>query len=336
MGFTKLDENILDSSIMAESPETFKVWICLLAACREDGIARISSVGVASRCYLSIDVAKKSLDILQSPDSESRSTNDNGIRVRRVDGGFEIVNYFKYRAYLYSDNHEAVKKRKQRNGGQKGTCPQMSPNSGDISASASASVFEGDARGNISKESATIIENESNDGKTKKNILVEKQSVTLPWNTETFVSAWSRWNKYKKKQHGFRFKCFDSEQSALNKLKRMCDTEKRALDAIEYSIASGYQGIFEERKNTYKPITYASKELMIEPDYHQKAPKREIPVKQPIPEDMFDSDGHLIIKQLSEQEIAEREAARVEHANNYMAKLKKAIHEKGKLSGGKY
>ena len=157
MGFTKLDENILDSSIMAESPETFKVWICLLAACREDGIARISSVGVASRCYLSIDVAKKSLDILQSPDSESRSTNDNGIRVRRVDGGFEIVNYFKYRAYLYSDNHEAVKKRKQRNGGQKGTCPQMSPNSGDISASASASVFEGDARGNFVESKVNTI-----------------------------------------------------------------------------------------------------------------------------------------------------------------------------------
>ena len=42
MGFTKLDEVILKSSIMAEPSDTFKVWICILAACDENGLAAVS------------------------------------------------------------------------------------------------------------------------------------------------------------------------------------------------------------------------------------------------------------------------------------------------------
>jgi hypothetical protein len=330
MGFTKLDEGILDSSIMWVNPVAFKVWIALLAKCKSDGIARTTAPGIAGCCFISVEQAVEALKVLESPDEYSKSLNDEGRRIRRIDGGYEIINYQKYREKSHSDTPDAIRMRKKRessskknessidNSEQERTCSNNTEHvrtcsNSSASASASAFVLEGDARGNL-----------------------ENKIISLPWNTETFVAAWDRWKKYKKEQHRFKFKCFDSEQSALNKLKRMCDTEKRALDAIEYSVASGYQGIFEERKNTYKPITYASKELMIEPDYHQKAPKREIPVKQPIPEDMFDSDGHLIIKQLSEQELADREAARVEHANNYMAKLRKAIHEKGKLTGGKY
>lgn len=135
MGFTKLDEGILQSSVMAEDSDTFKVWISLLAACRDDGIARVSPVYLASVCHLSIETVAKSLGKLKKPDPYSRTKDSDGIRVREVDGGFEVVNYLKYRARSVSE-YERERKRQQRLVPE---CPGQSGNVPGRSASASAS-----------------------------------------------------------------------------------------------------------------------------------------------------------------------------------------------------
>ena len=44
MGFTKLDEGILQSSVMAADPVTFKVWIALLAAAKSEAIGLTASI----------------------------------------------------------------------------------------------------------------------------------------------------------------------------------------------------------------------------------------------------------------------------------------------------
>lgn len=114
MGFTKLDEGILQSSIMFEPATTFKVWIALLASCREDGVSPVSSVYLASVCHLPLSAIDKALAVLEQPDERSRSTNDEGRRVERVDGGYYIINYFKYREFSYSSRKDAVRKREYR------------------------------------------------------------------------------------------------------------------------------------------------------------------------------------------------------------------------------
>jgi len=141
MGFTKLDEGILQSSIMAERSDVFKVWIAILASAGSDGIARVSSVFLSSACHLSQRVTDHALEILSAPDPRSRSLADDGRRIRRVDGGYFLTNYEKYREFTYSDNPESVRKREYRsrkreeaNPGHSGTCPGHS-------ASASASVL---------------------------------------------------------------------------------------------------------------------------------------------------------------------------------------------------
>jgi hypothetical protein len=151
MGFTKLDEGILQSSIMGESPETFKVWIALLASCKQDGISRVSSVFLSSVCHLSLDEIDQAIEILEKPDKRSRSMSEEGRRIKRVDGGYLIVNYQKYREFTYSDNPESVRKREYRSKekvGHNGTCPEDVPESRDImghggtSAGHSASVYK--------------------------------------------------------------------------------------------------------------------------------------------------------------------------------------------------
>jgi hypothetical protein len=137
MGFTKLDERILQSSIMAESAVTFKIWITLLAACRANGIAYVSAVYLSSICHLPLCRVEAALARLESPDEHSRSLTDDGRRIRRVDGGYEIINYTIYRDISLKDA-EAERKRLYRKR-IKGGCPDNAGRSPDTSASASAS-----------------------------------------------------------------------------------------------------------------------------------------------------------------------------------------------------
>lgn len=136
MGFTKLDEGIVQSSIMSADAYTFKVWITLLAMCKETGIAYVSPVFLASVCHLPISKVRASLQKLSEPDLDSRSTNEDGRRIRRVDGGFEIINYLTYRTVSLR-SAEAERKRLYRLA-TKG-CPDGVRICPDTSASDSAS-----------------------------------------------------------------------------------------------------------------------------------------------------------------------------------------------------
>jgi hypothetical protein len=114
LGFTKLDEGILQSSIMMEDPATFKIWIGLLASCGPDGIAKVSSVFLSSVCHLSLGITDKALEILEKPDPRSRGLAEEGRRIKRVDGGYFVINYGKYRAFTYSMKNDAVRQRRHR------------------------------------------------------------------------------------------------------------------------------------------------------------------------------------------------------------------------------
>jgi len=166
MGFTKLDENILQSSIMAEKSEIFKVWIALLASCGPDGISRVSSVYLAAACHLPQKTVDNALVVLSSPDERSRSINDEGRRIRRIDGGYFVINYDKYRAFSPNKGNPnspgAIRVRRWREKQKSVTCPPdvtpgnvTSVTSASASASASASVDhkDGESEGkNIESE----------------------------------------------------------------------------------------------------------------------------------------------------------------------------------------
>ena len=113
MGFTKLDEGILRSSIMAKDSDTFKVWIALLASCDYDGIARVSAIFLSSVCHLPIKIVEKALFALESPDKHSRSTEDDGRRIKRVSGGYFVINYGRMRRGAHLNNTLFTDKLKQ-------------------------------------------------------------------------------------------------------------------------------------------------------------------------------------------------------------------------------
>ena len=114
MGFTKLDEGILQSSIMREDPEVFKIFIALLASCRENGVSPVSPLFLESVTRLPIEKVMECLAKLEDKDDFSRSMNDEGRRIKRIDGGYEIINYLKYRSRKYSMKPGAIRTRESR------------------------------------------------------------------------------------------------------------------------------------------------------------------------------------------------------------------------------
>jgi hypothetical protein len=76
----------------------------LLAKARADGIARVAPSVVASRLGIPVKDCAAAFDILQSPDPESRSLDHEGRRIERVDGGWKILNYNKYRSKRDADS----------------------------------------------------------------------------------------------------------------------------------------------------------------------------------------------------------------------------------------
>jgi len=143
MGFTKLDEGIVFSSIMGEDDSVFKVFSIFLATCKSNGISPVSPVFISSITKKPLEEVMRCILVLESPDPLSRSTTEEGRRIKKVDGGYYLVNYHKYRDFTYSDNPEAVRKRIQRSNkdilGHVPCCPDISGHSASASYSVSSS-----------------------------------------------------------------------------------------------------------------------------------------------------------------------------------------------------
>jgi hypothetical protein len=114
------------------------VWIAFLAKADRNGFVAASHQGMCHVSNVPKDDFDNAIKVLESPDNDSRSPEYEGRRIEKVDGGWLILNYKKYREYSYSSNPDAERQRKHR---KSVTKRDMSQKSCDISASASASVI---------------------------------------------------------------------------------------------------------------------------------------------------------------------------------------------------
>lgn len=198
MGFTKLDSGILQSSIMAEPPETFKIFIAILASCGPDGIAKVSSTYLAAACYFPLEVVDSALAALEAPDPRSRSLVDDGRRIRRVDGGYLVVNYEKYRGFSPQEGDpnspgalrtRRWREKKQRHEASQGVSQAVtgSPSCDAESVTYLPIVTHGDVTG-VTSASASSSASSSHKGKSG-----EKGSPGLPY-IEKVSEVFSRAN----------------------------------------------------------------------------------------------------------------------------------------------
>jgi len=98
--YAKIFTQIHDSSL-SEDYLARLVFMDLLLLCDEEGIVDITVEAVARRTNVPLDVVRAGIAKLEQPDPQSRSTNEGGRRIVRLDPGrdwgWRIVNYVQYR-----------------------------------------------------------------------------------------------------------------------------------------------------------------------------------------------------------------------------------------------
>lgn len=93
-----------------------------------------------------------------------------------------------------------------------------------------------------------IIDNNKEDKKNNKATSFNVEAI-LKDEPEEIKEAINRWLEYKRSQHGFRYKSADSFKTFLKKLNELSENNvTTALKIIEQSIANGWAGIFELKK----------------------------------------------------------------------------------------
>jgi hypothetical protein len=124
-GYTKLFQDIVTSTIWQAPNDMRVLWVTILALKGQDNICRATVPALAKMCDMTIEECEAYLERFQAPDKHSRSQEYEGRRLKRVDGGYLVLNGQKYqdllRGYERRDyvrdkvaEHRARKARKQK------------------------------------------------------------------------------------------------------------------------------------------------------------------------------------------------------------------------------
>ena len=113
-GYSKLDCGIVDSSLWEMPHEYLRVWIAMLAKTDATGYVRVAATAMARLCHLTREEFDRVIDTFTSPDPESRTPDHEGCRLEKVDGGWLILNYLKYREGLKQPDHSTSRVKKYR------------------------------------------------------------------------------------------------------------------------------------------------------------------------------------------------------------------------------
>jgi len=116
LSFTKLFSSLTESTLWVEQPHHVRiVWITMLAMADRDGIVAASIPGLARRACVTVAEAEEALKVFLSPDRYSRTPDHEGRRIREVPGGWELLNYAKYRRMQSAELERERKREYMRN-----------------------------------------------------------------------------------------------------------------------------------------------------------------------------------------------------------------------------
>jgi len=112
--YTKLFNSIVTSTIWTEDDKTRIVWITMLAIADQHGEVQASIPGLARVAGVSVEAAETAINRFLSPDSYSRTPDDEGRRIEKIDGGWLLLNHAKYRAMASKEDSKAANANRQR------------------------------------------------------------------------------------------------------------------------------------------------------------------------------------------------------------------------------
>jgi hypothetical protein len=102
-GYTKLFSSIIASTVWCEDDKTRIVWITMLATKGRDGLVEASVPGLAALARVSVESCRAAVEKLEAPDPDSRTPDHEGRRIKKVEGGWVVLNHAIYRAKMNAD-----------------------------------------------------------------------------------------------------------------------------------------------------------------------------------------------------------------------------------------
>lgn len=103
MSFAKLDSGIVNSTLWVQPDDVLRVWVWLLSQADANGVVRTAAPALALVCMKSVDRIREIMLLLESPDPDSRSEIEEGRRLRKIPGGWQLINYRAYRERVSAD-----------------------------------------------------------------------------------------------------------------------------------------------------------------------------------------------------------------------------------------
>ncbi len=116
MGYTKLDANLVTSSIWSEDDKTLRVWVYLMARAGANGSVLDTIPAIARACGYDNATVDAILKKLAAPDEYSRTPDMEGRRICITtvpEFSINLVNHSKYR---HKDHTHAARQKKYRDG----------------------------------------------------------------------------------------------------------------------------------------------------------------------------------------------------------------------------
>jgi len=98
--FAKVFASLWDGTL-ADQWETWSLFVFMLAHADQDGVVDMTHGAISRRSCIPLEKVTAAIGVLEAADSRSRSSEEGGRRIVRLDGdrdwGWRVVNYAKYR-----------------------------------------------------------------------------------------------------------------------------------------------------------------------------------------------------------------------------------------------
>lgn len=244
-GFVKLDCDILHSSIWQEEDHIRLVWITMLAMADAEGTVHSTAPGISSAAVIEIDRTREALRVLESPDEDSKNPINEGRRIERCDGGYQILNYKEHRAKREPDTRREYMKTYMQERRAEERRAAGKPNI-NIVSSGKPQLAHAEA------------EEEEEADKEKTPPTPPKGGLVFPeaLDNQEFREAWGRWEKHRVEiRHKLTPTSTASQLSALAKI-----GPDQAIIRINHTIEMGWTGL--RSPEARKKATYGGRDLV--------------------------------------------------------------------------
>ena len=138
--YGKVFESMYDGSLH-EDYKSMIVFMHMIVLANEDGVIDMTPKAMSARTGTPIEYFDHAIPNLESPDKESRSPDEDGRRILRLDNhrtwGWEIVNYMKYRNMATREDkkkadRERIKKKRANKNRDVANCSNVSQKVRDV------------------------------------------------------------------------------------------------------------------------------------------------------------------------------------------------------------